>query len=120
MSEINVGLKIRKLRKDNKDTLKSLAKKIGYDWSNLSKVERGAYGASVEMMKKIADVYNINPGYFFGDNFTKEEGDLLVEETLTPSAIREKYNIQNIDGIDVTDEEITEMIRLIRLLRPKS
>lgn len=116
----SIGEKIKKLRKDNKDTLKSLAEKINYDWSNLSKVERGLYGASIEMLKKIAEVYDINPNYFFTDNFTEAEGNLLLEETLTPSAIKEKYDIKKIDGIDVTDEEIVEMIRLIRLLRSKS
>jgi transcriptional regulator with XRE-family HTH domain len=51
--EKHVGLKIRQLRKDHKDSLKELAKKVDYDWSNLSKVERGIYGASVDLLKKI-------------------------------------------------------------------
>lgn len=116
--EYHVGLKIKQLRKENKDTLKSLAKKIDYDWSNLSKVERGIYGASIDLIKKITDVYKVNPGYFFGDNFTEAEGNLLVEENLEPSDLKGKYNFI-VDGEEATEDEIMEAIRLIRLLRPK-
>lgn len=117
--EQHVGLKIKQLRKENKDTLKSLAQKIDYDWSNLSKVERGLYGASIELIKKIVEVYQVNPGYFFGDNFTESEGQLLMEENLDPSELKEKYHFV-IDGKEATENEIKEAIRLIRLLRPKS
>src|SRR5438128_1868639 len=89
--EQHVGLKIKKLRKEHKDTLKSLAEKVDYDWSNLSKVERGVYGASIDLLKKIALVYDVNPNYFFSDGFTKSEGNLIVEETTDPSDLQEKY-----------------------------
>lgn len=116
----DVGAKIKELRKENKDTLKSLAEKIDYDWSNLSKVERGIYGASIELIKKIVDVYQVNPAYFFGDNFTESEGNLLVEENLDPSDLRKKYDLKGVDGKEATDEELIEAIRLIRMLRQKS
>jgi transcriptional regulator with XRE-family HTH domain len=114
--ERHVGLKIKKLRKDNKDTLKSLAAKIDYDWSNLSKVERGVYGISVDILKKIASVYNVNPNYFFGEDYTETEGELLVEENLNLSDLKDKYNLE-IDGKPATDEEIEEMIKHIKLYR---
>jgi transcriptional regulator with XRE-family HTH domain len=118
--EKHVGLKIKDLRKENKDTLKSLAEKIDYDWSNLSKVERGVYGASVDLLKKIAEVYDVNPNYFFSDGFTKSEGNLIVEETIDPSDLKKKYKFTNDDGLEATEEEIIEAIKLIRLLRPKN
>jgi transcriptional regulator with XRE-family HTH domain len=113
---IHVGLKIKELRKEHKDTLKSLAEKVNYDWSNLSKVERGVYGASVDLLKKIAEVYNVSPNYFF-DGFTKSEGNLLVEESIVPSDLKKKYNFV-VDGVEATEEELLEAIKLIRLLRP--
>lgn len=113
----NVGLKIRELRKQHKDSLKDLALKVDYDWSNLSKVERGVYGASVGLLKKITEVYNINPSYFFGEGITPEEGNLLIEEDLGPG-LKEKYRFV-VDGVEATDEEIKEAVRLIRLLRPR-
>ncbi|WP_423408056.1 helix-turn-helix domain-containing protein [Heyndrickxia sp. MSNUG] len=112
----NIGQKIKNIRKEHKDTLKSLASKVDYDWSNLSKVERGIYGASVELLKKITEVYNISPTYFFGEGFTEPEGKLLVDGKLEPSDLREKFNFV-VDGKEATEEEIEEAIRLIRYFR---
>jgi transcriptional regulator with XRE-family HTH domain len=120
--EKHVGLKIKQLRKENKDTLKDLAKKVDYDWSNLSKVERGIYGASVDLLRKITEVYNVNPSYFFSDDFTEAEGHLILEDDLDPSVLRKKYRFisKNGEGVEATDEELIEAIKLIRLLRPKT
>jgi transcriptional regulator with XRE-family HTH domain len=114
----HVGLKIKKIRTDNKDTLKSLAAKIDYDWSNLSKVERGVYGASIELLKKIIDVYEINPNYFF-DGLTESEGKVLMEDELDPTKLKEKYDFKHLDGEEITEEELMEAVKLIRLLKSK-
>jgi len=115
MEKLSIGEKIRKVRKDHKDTLKQLAEKIDYDLSNLSKVERGKYGVSIELLKKVTKVYNLSPDYFFGD-FTEAESDLLLEENMQLSDLKEKYNF-TVDNVAATDEEIIEAIRLIRYLR---
>ena len=115
----NIGTKIKKIRLENKDTLKELAEKINYDYSNLSKVERGKYGASIELIKSISDVYQVSPNYFFGEEFTDAEGKLLLEEDLTPSALSQKYEI-TVDGLEASEDEIKEAVRLIRMLRNKS
>lgn len=115
MDENNLGNKIKQLRKEHKDTLKSLASKIDYDWSNLSKVERGIYGASIELLRKITEVYNVNPKYFF-DGFTESEGKLLLEENPTPSDLNDKYHF-NVNGVEATEEEILEALKLIRMLK---
>lgn len=116
MSQDVVGEKIRKIRKENKDTLKSLAKKINYDWSSLSKIERGEREVTFDLLSKIIDLYGVNPKYFFSEGFTDAEGRLLIEEDLSPSSLKEKYNFE-IDGVEATDEEIKEAVRLIRYLR---
>lgn len=115
----HIGNKIKKIRMDNKDTLKELAEKVNYDYSNLSKVERGKYGASVELIKSISEVYNVSPNYFFGEGLTDAEGHLIVEEDLSPSALKEKYEI-TVDGLEATEDEIKEAVRLIRMLRNNS
>jgi transcriptional regulator with XRE-family HTH domain len=120
--EKHVGFKIKQLRKEKKDTLKELAQKVDYDWSNLSKVERGVYGASIELLKKIAEVYEVSPNYFFSEGFTGTEGSLIIEDNLDPSELRKKYRFVSKDGegVEATDEEIIEALKLIRLLRPKT
>lgn len=117
MDQHFVGDKIKQLRKENKDTLKSLAEKIDYDWSNLSKIERGVYGTSIDILKKIAEVYNVNPNYFFGDNYTESEGELLLEKDLTPNELKKKYNFVLPDGVPATDEEIENMVKYAMALR---
>lgn len=112
----HVGEKINKIRTEHRDTLKELAKKIDYDYSNLSKVERGKYGASVDLIKRISEVYDVSPSYFFGEGFTDAEGRLLIEVDIEPSTLKEKYDF-NIDGTAATEEEIMEAIRMIRYMR---
>lgn len=112
----DVGMKMRNLRKNKKDSLKVLAEKIDYDWSNLSKMERGIYTPSVEIINKIIKVYNVDSSYFFGDQFTESESELLTEKDLTPSDLKQKYSFV-IDGVEATDKEIKEAIRLIRHFR---
>lgn len=113
---VKLGLKIKKLRKEHKDTLKSLAEKIDYDWSNLSKVERGVYGASYDLLCRISNVYNVNPNYFF-EGLTEAEGKVLAGEELNETKLREQYKFV-IDGVEATEEEIKAAVKLIRQLRP--
>ena len=115
MENKKLGEMIRKVRKENNDTLKQLADKIEYDESNLSKVERGKYRASTELLKRITQVYNLSPLYF-GVFFTESESELVLEENLELPDLKKKYHFE-VDGVAATDEEIKEAIRLIRFLR---
>lgn len=114
----HAGVKIKKIRLKHKDTLKDLAEKIDYNYSNLSKIERGVYRASLDLIKKISDTYSVNPSYFLEEDFTESEGNLLLEDDLSPSALKEKYDF-TIDGIEATEDEIKEAVKLIRYLRNK-
>lgn len=116
MQQKETGLKIRKLRKQHGDTLQQLAAKVGYDYSNLSKVERGTYGIQLELLKKIIEVYQVDPSYFFGTSFTPAEGDLLLNEKLDPSELKREFNFE-VDGLPATKEELEEAIRLVRYFR---
>lgn len=117
MEQKELGEKIKKLRKENRDTLKSLAAKIDYDWSNLSKVERGIYGASIELVRKIIDVYDVNPNYFF-EGFTQSEGNLIKEDHDDLYELKKKYVFKK-GEVEATEEEIIEAIKLLRFLKQK-
>jgi transcriptional regulator with XRE-family HTH domain len=115
-----IGVKIKEIRIKHKDTLKSLADKIDYDWSNLSKVERGIYTVSIEILEKIAKVYNIDVSYFFTSEedesiFSEHERSLLYERDLSVENIKRKYKL--IDEIQPSDEEIKIMADYIKALR---
>ncbi|MFT4141206.1 MAG: helix-turn-helix transcriptional regulator [Bacillus sp. (in: firmicutes)] len=99
-------VKIKEIRKKYGDTLQSLAEKIDYDYSNLSKVERGVYAPSVELLYKIAEVYKINISELLIESDNKNILDLTVTE-----------NIITVDGKQVTKEELTFLIQSIRIFR---
>ena len=104
-ARMHIGTKIRQLRKENKDTLKSLAEKIDYDLSNLSKIERGSYGITPELLSEILRVYKVEPNDFLG----------LSSVDIDPQPNKTYKFI--VDGIETTDMEITEAVRLIRHFR---
>lgn len=62
---MSLGLSIRKQRKSLNITLQMLAKAIGADAGNLSRIERGELGASETMLRKIAEALNCTPAYLY-------------------------------------------------------
>ncbi len=65
-----VGKRIREIRKKNKDTLEDLGKKIDFNYSNLSKIERGDRNPTLEILRSICEIYDVPLSYFLGE---KEE-----------------------------------------------
>lgn len=116
----NRGLRVKKLRKEHRDTLKELAEKIGYDYSNLSKIERGVYKGTIDVFDKIAKVYGVDISYFsYSEDdlkeFTKNEQDLIFERTLSLETIKEKY--VNLDGKPLTDKQIEDILKYARFIQ---
>ncbi|AZB44732.1 XRE family transcriptional regulator [Bacillus sp. FJAT-42376] len=106
--------RIKEIRKCNGDTLQSLAKKVNYDYSNLSKIERGLYVPSISLLKKIAEVYEV------------EISDLLVSEKrskevidLQSNNLLVKYDLE-LDGRKISSDEISVITSIIRKLRNAS
>jgi transcriptional regulator with XRE-family HTH domain len=64
---MNIGKKIRELRKEKGLTIREVAEKAGCTASFLSQLERGKTEPSIAMLKKIADVLNVNIVDFFMD-----------------------------------------------------
>lgn len=104
--------KIKETRKRFGDTLQSLAEKINYDYSNLSKVERGVYTPSLDLLHKIATVYSL------------EICDLIVPSNL---ASKKNLDIGNmellqyytfiINAEEISKEELTFLVQTLQLMR---
>jgi transcriptional regulator with XRE-family HTH domain len=107
--------KIKVLRKKHRDTLKDLSNKINYDYSNLSKIERGIYQPSLELLKKIANVYNVDMNYFF-DDYTSDENKFMGELDISHEALLKKYKLV-LDGQKLSKSELEFVIEVIRNLR---
>lgn len=66
--DITIGEKIKQLRKEKKLTLKEIAEKTDLSISFLSQVERMKSSLTLESLKKISEVLQVNPSYFFSTN----------------------------------------------------
>lgn len=65
---INIGEKIRALRKMRNLSLKSLSKAIGMSYSYLSGLENGKYSISLDKLQKIAKYFKVDIIYFMQNN----------------------------------------------------
>src|SRR5699024_5899084 len=68
-----LGASIKNIRKEKNLTLKDLAEKTGFSISFLSQLEREKSSATLESLKKISLALDVNPGYFFDDDFNEEQ-----------------------------------------------
>ncbi|MDW8563606.1 helix-turn-helix domain-containing protein [Staphylococcus shinii] len=59
-NEIQIGQKLRNIRKEKKITINKLAKDTGFTPSFISQFERGLTSASISTLKKITDALSMN------------------------------------------------------------
>ena len=115
--KMDFGTRVKALRKKNKHTLQELAKKINFNYSNLSKIERGDRKPTLEFIEAISKVYDVSISYLVGEEYTRSEKDFMGENTqLSVDELKEKYNLV-IGDRPATNEEIEEMIKYILIRR---
>ncbi|PEQ47970.1 helix-turn-helix domain-containing protein [Bacillus cereus] len=104
--------RIKETRQRFGDTLQSLAKKINYDYSNLSKVERGVYPPSLDLLHKIATVYNM------------EICDLIAPLNLASKKVLDIGDMEllqhytfTINAEKISKEELQFLIQTLQIMR---
>ena len=70
---INIGKRIRNIRKSKKMTLEDLAFEIGMDYSFIARIETGKATASLETLYKISKGLKIKFYQLFGEINPKQE-----------------------------------------------
>ncbi|MEH7380029.1 helix-turn-helix transcriptional regulator [Bacillus sp. JJ1533] len=65
MGKKHIGDQIKTLRLQHGKTLKELGEEIDFNYSNLSKIERGLRKPTVEFLKKLTNYYKVDISYFF-------------------------------------------------------
>ena len=60
-----IGKRIRQIRKERGLTLKELGTAAQFDWSNLSRLERGLQGYSDDGLRRLADALSVDLAAFF-------------------------------------------------------
>lgn len=116
---MRIGQKVSKLRKDKKMSMRELGEKVGVSHAHISKLESGLNSASLDLLEKIAEYFNIDVSYFFTQDeeaLSDEEPNIIYERDLSLESLKGKYNLE-IDGIPATDEEIEKMVEYIKVLR---
>lgn len=63
----DIGVRLRRLRRERKLTQADLARQIGIQQSDLSRMEKGEYRVSLDNLFKILAVFDIKMADFFGD-----------------------------------------------------
>lgn len=107
-------LRLKEIRITNGDTLQGLARKIDYDYSNLSKVERGIYTPSLELLNKIALTYNVELTDLFAPSHFKQQKEISLENI----SANNKYNL-SLDNEVLSENELDLFVQSIRIFRNK-
>jgi transcriptional regulator with XRE-family HTH domain len=72
-----IGSRLRRLRKERELTQAELARQIGIQQSDLSRMEKGEYRVSLDNLFKILGVFDLDLADFFGEQQAKNEQDRL-------------------------------------------
>lgn len=77
---IDVGKKIRELRKNKKFSIIDLSQESGLSTGLISQIERNMVVPSIKVMWKIANVLEVNIGYFFDEDDENIEEKIVVRK----------------------------------------
>ncbi|MEW9079750.1 cupin domain-containing protein [Terrisporobacter glycolicus] len=77
---IDIGKKIRELRKNKKFSIIDLSKESGLSTGLISQIERNMVVPSIKVMWKIANVLEVNIGYFFDEDDENIEEKIVVRK----------------------------------------
>ena len=77
---IDIGKKIRELRKSKKFSIIDLSKESGLSTGLISQIERNMVVPSIKVMWKIANVLEVNIGYFFDEDDENIEEKIVVRK----------------------------------------
>ncbi|MGM1032195.1 MAG: helix-turn-helix domain-containing protein [Bacillota bacterium] len=73
----SIGIKIKKLRKERKLTLKQVSDKTNLSISFLSQVERLKSSITLESLKKVSEALDVNPSFFFSNPVKKTKSTIV-------------------------------------------
>ncbi len=76
---IEIGIRLRKLRKEAGVTISSIAKTTGISKSNLSRYERGLHQPSIKILSELADYFNVDFDWLATGETHEEHGSNVTE-----------------------------------------
>lgn len=123
---MSLAKKIVQLRRAHNLTQKELAKIIGVHFSHLSRYERGISLPSVDVIKKLAQVFNVSTDFLLFDDASETvrasiaDRELLRQfERISQMGEREKAAIKTVlEGV-IVKHEIERMLGVTRTPAPR-
>lgn len=94
---MNVGQRIRELRKAKKMTINQLASLTDWDVGNISRLERGMQGYSEASLKKIAEALEVPLSELFSFQDKKDTVDTYSINSLSQERRRDVYRVDVMD-----------------------
>ncbi|HUK14197.1 MAG TPA: helix-turn-helix transcriptional regulator [Thermoanaerobaculaceae bacterium] len=86
----SVGQRVRQYRQERNLTQTELARQIGIQQSDLSRMEKGEYRVSLDVLFRLLQAFEMSLGQFFGDlvqqGLTLQESNLLESFRILPRA----------------------------------
>ena len=115
---MSLAKKITNLRKERNLTQKELAKSIGVHFSHMSRYERGISLPSIDVVKKIAQVFSVSTDYLLLDDdqvysaTTIPDPELLpLFEAVSQMPEQEKTAIKIVLGSMVVKHQIEQLLK---------
>lgn len=105
----DISKKIKELRIKHGYTLEELGEKLNFNYSNLSKIERGVRKPTLELMEQLAKLYDVPLSYFFGE-------EREVPEALKKIGVEWVTFIEEMEEKEITPEEIKAIIEIMNKL----
>lgn len=88
-----IGPRIRKLREDKGLSLRELGDRINISFTHLSRIERGEKIPNLELLNTLANVFDVDMSYFFGEKQQVPEEFKDKVEWITFGEEMEKRNV---------------------------
>ena len=121
----SVAINIRKLRKLNKLSLNTFAKRLELSPSNLSRIERGELNINVQLLQKISDCFGVSVQFFFSGQSSvetlKNNHNNFVKQFREASKYINEFSMQTFviafSGDIIYDNQLENIVQDINLLQ---
>lgn len=110
---MNIGKKIQEFRKARSLTMKELAERVECTPSLISQLEHGKTDPSISMLKKIADVLNVNIVDFFMDRINDDDVVTKTQDRIDIQLNRWDARIQSLVK-NVTNKKMQPFYTVIK------
>ncbi len=95
---MDIGKKIKQLRKEKKITQSELGKRMGISQQQIAQYENGKLNPKLETLHRIADALQIPHSVLYNDISPKEKGELVKRD------IMDIINTLNLEIVDIEDK----------------